>query len=173
MLAQEDGDVAHEGYEGHDTAYYVLPLEVILSLRVQIRIVSAVVVAFRQELRLRSSIDMSVGSSPAPQALVVELKRNMEHLPIAELPHDPVDDWDILVLHIVYHYLSNLLPVLSVIVDREDRAPGGFRTSVSCTQFLFHRRRRSPRWKAGSMLPLRTTTIGDGESVRTERPFHI
>ena len=28
-------------------------------------------------------------------------------------------------------------------------------------------------WKAGSMLPERTTTIGDSEPVTTIRPFHI
>ena len=36
----------------------------------------------------------------------------------------------------------------------------------------FHRKSRSPLWKAGSMLPERTTTIGEGESVTTDRPFH-
>jgi len=32
---------------------------------------------------------------------------------------------------------------------------------------------RSPRWNAGSILPDSTTTIGDGESEITLRPFHI
>lgn len=35
----------------------------------------------------------------------------------------------------------------------------------------FQRNSKSPRWKAGSMLPDRTTTMGEGESVTTERPF--
>lgn len=38
---------------------------------------------------------------------------------------------------------------------------------------LFQRKSRSPRWKAGSMEPERTTTMGDGEFETTERPFHI
>jgi hypothetical protein len=38
---------------------------------------------------------------------------------------------------------------------------------------LFHRKSKSPRWKAGSILPDSTTTIGDGESAAIERPFHI
>ena len=36
----------------------------------------------------------------------------------------------------------------------------------------FHKKSKSPLWKAGSMLPESTTTIGEGESVATERPFH-
>ena len=36
----------------------------------------------------------------------------------------------------------------------------------------FQRKSKSPRWKAGSMLPDRTTTMGEGELVATERPFH-
>lgn len=46
-------------------------------------------------------------------------------------------------------------------------------TSVSRTSSRFHRNSRSPRWKAGSMEPERTTTMGEGESVRVQRPFHI
>jgi len=30
------------------------------------------------------------------------------HLPVAELPHNPVDDGDVLVLHVVHHYLPDL-----------------------------------------------------------------
>ena len=37
---------------------------------------------------------------------------------------------------------------------------------------LFQRNSRSPLWKAGSMLPESTTTIGEEEFVKTERPFH-
>lgn len=33
---------------------------------------------------------------------------------------------------------------------------------------IVQRMRRSPRWNAGSMLPERTTTIGEGESEMTE-----
>jgi hypothetical protein len=36
---------------------------------------------------------------------------------------------------------------------------------------LFQRNSKSPRWKAGSMEPDRTTTIGEEESVVMERPF--
>jgi hypothetical protein len=46
-------------------------------------------------------------------------------------------------------------------------------TLVSSNTFRFHRKSRSPRWKAGSMDPERTTTMGDGESAMTESPFHI
>lgn len=35
------------------------------------------------------------------------------------------------------------------------------------------RNKRSPRLKAGSIEPERTTTIGDSVFVRMERPFHI
>jgi hypothetical protein len=44
---------------------------------------------------------------------------------------------------------------------------------VSEKRLRFQSTSRSPRWKAGSMLPERTTTIGDGESAMTERPFHV
>lgn len=43
-------------------------------------------------------------------------------------------------------------------------------TCVSCP--LFHKKSKSPRWNAGSMLPDRTTTMGEEEFVKTERPFH-
>lgn len=33
---------------------------------------------------------------------------------------------------------------------------------------IVQRSKRSPRWKAGSILPERTTTIGEGESEMTE-----
>lgn len=46
-------------------------------------------------------------------------------------------------------------------------------TLVSAMRLRFQRRSKSPRWNAGSMLPDKTTTIGEGESVMTERPFHI
>ena len=38
---------------------------------------------------------------------------------------------------------------------------------------MFQRKRRSPRWKAGSIEPLRTTTMGLGLEVITDNPFHI
>lgn len=94
-------------------------------------------------------------------------------LPVAELPHNPVDDRDLLVLHVIHHYFSNLHRYGQPTRRQQMRVPEVDRTSVSCSQFRFHRKRRSPRWKAGSMLPLSTTTMGDGESVTTERPFHI
>ena len=37
---------------------------------------------------------------------------------------------------------------------------------------LFHRNSKSPLWNAGSILPERTTTIGEEEFVKTESPFH-
>lgn len=46
-------------------------------------------------------------------------------------------------------------------------------TLVSWKKFRFHKKSKSPRWNAGSMEPERTTTMGDGESAMTERPFHI
>lgn len=36
-----------------------------------------------------------------------------------------------------------------------------------------HKKRRSPRWNAGSIEPDRTTTIGDDDAVNTLRPFHF
>lgn len=46
-------------------------------------------------------------------------------------------------------------------------------TSVGAIRLRFHRMSRSPRWKAGSMEPERTTTIGEGESLIVQSPFHI
>ena len=36
---------------------------------------------------------------------------------------------------------------------------------------LFQRNNKSPRWKAGSIDPERTTTIGEEESVVMDKPF--
>lgn len=48
-------------------------------------------------------------------------------------------------------------------------------TTISPTSVLglrFHRNSRSPRWKAGSIEPDNTTTIGELDAEATERPFH-
>lgn len=48
-------------------------------------------------------------------------------------------------------------------------------TTISPTSvrgLRFQRNRRSPRWKAGSMLPERTTTMGELDAEATDRPFH-
>merc|ERR1711953_1228891 len=45
-------------------------------------------------------------------------------------------------------------------------------TRISSASYLV-RKSRSPRWKAGSMDPESTTTIGDSEPVTTIKPFQI
>lgn len=45
-------------------------------------------------------------------------------------------------------------------------------TSPTCVSWpRFHRNNKSPLWNAGSILPDRTTTMGEEESATTERPF--
>lgn len=93
-------------------------------------------------------------------------------IPCAKLADDSVYDGNVLILDIVHHDLAHVC-VLDEIAVPYHRDTVSVHCSanvchVDSSRYFVHRKRRSPRWKAGSMLPERTTTIGEGESVMTD-----
>lgn len=105
-----------------------------------------------------------------------------DHIPSTKLSHHPVDNRNVLVLHVVHNYLANIRVLHEVSIPCQQ--PGSARhfppfymslPFVSMryerswgSRVVVQRNSRSPRWKAGSILPERTTTMGEGESVMTE-----
>ena len=104
-----------------------------------------------------------------------------ESSPSTKFPHYPMHNWDILALNIVDYNLTNLrffhpiaVPLLYKLALKFPNIPRKVERLEERSCVLARtKNNKSPRWNAGSILPDNTTTIGDGESEITLRPFHI
>ena len=97
----------------------------------------------------------------------------------------PVHDWDVSAIDLEDNDLSHP-DVLLLVVGQEEKVSSLQRMRSTCFGKLRGHQKHQSRiekqeeklfkeetWKAGSMLPERTTTMGDSEPVTTIRPFQI
>ena len=97
----------------------------------------------------------------------------------------PVHDWDVSAIDLEDNDLSHP-DVLLLVVGQEEKVSSLQRMRSTCLGKLRGHQKHQSRmekqkeklfkeetWKAGSMLPERTTTMGDSEPVTTIRPFQI
>jgi hypothetical protein len=89
MLRKHDGNIAHERYEPNHTANDILPLEVVLSLGIQIGIVGTIVVALGEEFRFRSTVSCQPYHPNKTRICLTALTRPQTSAPLDEQSVSP------------------------------------------------------------------------------------
>lgn len=154
VLAEQDRHVADPRDEAEDAADDVLfAVQEGLAACVELRVVGDVVVAFGEQTEGVWSARVLAHASVLLLGLAQE--ESPSNVAGNQKTHPP----------------PNLLTTRCTIGMSLPRTLYTTTSPILVSMARFHKKSKSPRWKAGSMLPDSTTTIGDGELVATDSPF--
>lgn len=134
-----------------------------LSARIQLRVVCGVIVALREEELRFCAAMMSAGCHGAGTTGAKEEETHPPPLVLTTRCTIGISGTFPLTSY------TTISPTSATLFSTSPHDQGIY--SVGNRLLRFQRNKRSPRWKAGSMLPERTTTMGLWESESMERDF--